>query len=136
MTDEDIRRRRYRRIRAGAAQDEIEYIYPISWIVYLDTTVAISAGTPNYIAINSFDDDFNIGDTWRITWDGVDYVLTPHYAPDNQTLIIGNFGIEDPLYDDGSGVPFYAFKYSAYVCAFGTHHAPGTITLKIEKRYN
>lgn len=134
LTDEEIRRRRYRRIRAGAAQEDLLYFYPELWTVWYEGSVVISSGTPNFITIYPFSGTFDIGDIWRITWNGTEYILPTHYAPDNQTIIIGNIGIAYPAYDDGSGVPFFAFKSAAYRIVFNTNDPTGTITLKIEEQ--
>ena len=103
-----------------------------TWTTLFDDNVTINSGSPNYISISSFNENIGAGELWRVTFDGVEWTLTPEYS--NQ---LSNYGIGNGTFVDGSQnptCPFFAYKGGATTLLIGTTHAVGIIPLKIEKQ--
>lgn len=98
--------------------------------VIYDGTVSIVTDNPNYATINTTE-TISDGDVWQITWAGTTYELTAAYSSIMSAYCFGNVDIETGG-DDGSGVPFYAYKYRPNILAFGTN-ATGQVSIKIVK---
>lgn len=102
------------------------------WLTLYSDTATIVADNPNYIAINNFTETIEEGDTWRVTWNGDTYTLTPIY--DSEVgWGIGNPG-EGGGTDDGSGVPFIMYKRTASQLVFATSEPAGSVQLVIERQ--
>ena len=100
--------------------------------VIFEDVETIVADTPNFVAINDFEENIEEGDSWRITWNGKSYTWTAVYNSITG-YYIGNPGAAG-LDDDGSGAPFVMYKTKPTQVAFATTDPAGEITLKIEKR--
>jgi len=102
------------------------------WLTLYSDTATIVADNPNYIAINNFTETIEEGDTWRVTWNGDTYTLTPVY--DSEVgWGIGNPGAGGGT-DDGSGVPFAMYKRKASQLVFVTSEPAGSVQLVIERQ--
>lgn len=102
--------------------------------VLFDGTANIVADTVNYVALNDISTTIEVGDTYRVTWNGIASTLTAKNTKinGNTIVVIGNPGADGGT-DDGSGLTYCGYKYSATVLAFGTTEPAGKITLKVEK---
>lgn len=106
------------------------------YITLYDNEAVIASDNPNYIWINNMPEEINVGDRYRITWNNTTYTKTAVYDTvigPSYGNVIGNPSILNGT-DDGSNVPFCAFKYPSddNVMVISTTGS-GTITLKIEK---
>lgn len=108
------------------------------YIVLYDNSATITSDPDvNYIWINNQPEAINVGDRYRVTWNGTAYTTTSV----NDSIIgqqYGNtFGNPSILggNDDGSNAPFCAFKasWSDNELIVSTSASVSTITLKIEK---
>lgn len=104
----------------------------IVWLTLYSDTATIVADNPNYIAINNFTETIEEGDTWRVTWNGDTYTLTPIYNSE-VGWGIGNPGAAGGT-DDGSGVPFVMYKRTASQLVFATSEPAGSVQLVIERQ--
>ena len=97
-------------------------------------TANIVQDTINYVALNDISTALEVGDVYRVTWNGIASTLTAKSVEidGNSVVVIGNPGT-DGATDDGSGLTYCGYKYSATVLAFSTTDSPGRITLKVEK---
>lgn len=102
--------------------------------ILFDGTANIVADTVNYVALNDISTTIEVGDTYRVTWNGIASTLTAKSIEINGNTIvaIGNPGTDGGT-DDGSGLTYCGYKYSATVLAFSTTEPAGKITLKVEK---
>ena len=105
----------------------------VTWDTLYEGSVTIVSSSPNYIAINNFSETINEDETWRITWDGVEYVCTPQYSSQIGGCFIGNSTIVGGS-DSGNNEPFWAYKRTATQLAFSTNQSTGTIALVIERQ--
>lgn len=103
-------------------------------VVLFDGTATIRSDAPNYIILSNITDVINVGDKYRVSWNGtVTTLIAKSTEFDGEdVVIIGNPGVNGGT-DDGSGLTYYGFKYSATALVFGTTDAAGDITLKVEK---
>jgi hypothetical protein len=99
-------------------------------------TIKTDSSGVNYLTFSSTD-VLAVGDTYRVTWNGVPTTLIAKSATvaGGTHTIIGNPGVEDGA-DDGSGLTYYGYKYNSSTFAFGTTDTTGTISLKVEKKTN
>lgn len=97
-------------------------------------TANIVQDTINYVALNDISTAFEVGDVYRVTWNGIASTLTAKSVEidGNTVVVIGNPST-DGATDDGSGLTYCGYKYSATVLAFSTTDSAGRITLKVEK---
>ena len=105
----------------------------VTWDTLYEGSVTIVSSSPNYIAINNFSETINEDETWRITWDGVEYVCTPQYSSQIGGCFIGNSTIVGGS-DSGNNEPFWAYKRTSTQLAFSTNDSAGTIALVIERQ--
>lgn len=106
-----------------------------TWETMFDSTSTIVADNPNYIAINNFTDTIGENEVWRVTWNGTTYTFTSVYEPNViQTYYIGNMGVVDSQYDDGSGATFLFYKRTSSQLVAVTSDNAGVITLKLERQ--
>lgn len=106
------------------------------YVTLYDNSATIASDDPNYIWLNNMPEEINVGDRYRITWNNTVYTKTAVYDTaigSSYGNVIGNPAILNGT-DDGSNVPFCAFKYPSddNVMVISTTGS-GTITLKIEK---
>ncbi len=106
------------------------------YVTLYDNSAEIASNNPNYIWINNMPEEINVGDRYRITWNGTVYTKSAVYDSiigQQYGNTVGNPAILNGT-DDGSNVPFCAFKYPSddNVMVISTTGS-GTITLKIEK---
>ena len=100
-----------------------------TWETYYDSTVTASS---NGFAIQSLSSlYFASGETWRVTWDGVEYICTPNIH-EGWLWYIGNHNLTDGT-DDGTGEPFCLYNYGGGALN-GVARTTGTHTLKLEKQ--
>lgn len=104
-----------------------------TWETEFDGSATIVSSSPNYIALNNFNEPFQEGETWRMTWNGTPYVYTTEYSSAISGYYIGNPGIVGGE-DDGSGATFWAYKRTATQLSIATTDSPGTVALVIEKQ--
>ena len=105
----------------------------VTWETLYEGNATIVSSSPNYIAINNFSETIGEDETWRITWNGVEYVCTPQYSSQIGGCFIGNSTIVGGS-DSGNNEPFWAYKRTATQLAFSTNQSAGTITLVIERQ--
>ena len=94
---------------------------------YFDDSITIDA----YISIPSLSDlYFAEGETWRVTWDGVEYICdTAIYQ--GWLWTVGNQSLAST--DDGVNEPFVLYNYGSGAMN-GNARTGGTHTLKLEKQ--
>ena len=94
---------------------------------YFDDSITIDA----YISIPSLKDlYFAEGETWRVTWDGVEYLCdTAVYQ--GWLWTVGNQSLAST--DDGVNEPFVLYNYGGGAMN-GNARTGGTHTLKLEKQ--
>lgn len=102
------------------------------YTVLYSGTATIVSSTPNYVTVNNFSELINEGETWRITWNGTEYVCIAKYSSQVNGGFIGNSTIVGGA-DSGNNEPFWAYKRTDTQLAFSTTDSAGTITLKVEK---
>lgn len=102
------------------------------WLTLYSDTATIVADSPNYIAINNFTETIEEGDTWRVTWNGDTYTLTPIYNSE-VGWGMGNPGAAGGT-DDESDVPFVMYKRTASQLVFATSEPAGSVQLVIERQ--
>ena len=105
----------------------------VTWETLYEGNATIVSSSPNYIAINNFSETIGEDETWRITWDGVEYVCTPQYSSQIGGCFIGNSTIVGGS-DSGNNEPFWAYKRTSTQLAFSTNQSAGTIALVIERQ--
>ncbi len=105
----------------------------VTWETLYEGNATIVSSSPNYIAVNNFTDVIGEGETWRITWGGVEYVCTPQYSSQIGGCFIGNSTIVGGS-DPGNNEPFWAYKRTSTQLAFSTNQSAGTITLVVERQ--
>lgn len=107
----------------------------VTWETIYDGNVTIVADSPNYVAINNWaptHPTFEDGQTWRVTWNGTEYVCPVKTA--QSTAYIGNAQIVG--YSDTSNEPFFAYMRTSTQLSFATTDSAGTITLKMELQHD
>lgn len=94
---------------------------------YFDDSITIDA----YISIPSLSDlYFAEGETWRVTWDGTEYICqTQNY--EGWMWTVGNQSLAST--DDGINEPFLLYNYGSGAMN-GNARTGGTHTLKLEKQ--
>lgn len=105
----------------------------VTWETLYEGSATIVSSSPNYIAINNFDEVIGEDETWRITWDGTPYTCTAVYNSQISGCYVGNAHIVDSGSSD-TGEPFWAYKRTATQLAFSTNQSAGTIALVIERQ--
>ena len=105
----------------------------VTWETLYEGSATIVSSSPNYIAINNFSETIGEDETWRITWDGVEYICTPQYSSQIGGCFIGNSTIVGGS-DSGNNEPFWAYKRTSTQLAFSTNDSAGTIALVIERQ--
>lgn len=105
----------------------------VTWETLYEGSATIVSSSPNYIAINNFPETIGEDETWRITWDGVEYVCTPRYSSQIGGCFIGNSTIVGGS-DSGNNEPFWVYKRTVTQLAFSTNQSAGTIALVIERQ--
>ena len=94
---------------------------------YFDDSINIDA----YISIPSLSDlYFGEGETWRVTWDGVEYICTTTQYQ-GWLWTVGNQSLAST--DDGVNEPFLLYNYGSGAMN-GNARTGGTHTLKLEKQ--
>ena len=94
---------------------------------YFDDSITIDA----YISIPSLSDlYFAEGETWRVTWDGVEYICTTTQYQ-GWLWTVGNQSLAST--DDGVNEPFLLYNYGSGAMN-GNARAGGVHTLKLEKQ--
>ena len=94
---------------------------------YFDDSITIDA----YISIPSLSDlYFAEGETWRVTWDGVEYICTTEIYQ-GWLWTVGNQSLAST--DDGVNEPFLLYNYGGGAMN-GNARTGGTHTLKLEKQ--
>ena len=111
---------------SGASEPGYETLY--------NGNATIISDNPNYAVVNNFNYAIQQNDTWRFTWNGTEYSLESWYdGTVSNSYVFGNPGAVDPSGDDGSGVPFLAYKRNSTQLAFATSSSAGSISLKVER---
>ena len=105
----------------------------VTWETLYEGSATIVSSSPNYIAINNFSETIGEDETWRITWNGVEYVCTPQYSSQIGGCFIGNSTIVGGS-DSGNNEPFWAYKRTATQLAISTNESAGTIALVVERQ--
>ena len=105
----------------------------VTWETIYNGNVTIVSDSPNYVVINNFTDPpLRDGQTWRVTWNGTQYICPVEIGTDQaQTRFIGNKGIVGYTGDD-SNEPFFGYMRTSTQLAFVTTDSAGTIPLKME----
>lgn len=94
---------------------------------YFDDSITVEYG----ISIASLADlYFAEGETWRVTWDGVEYICTPEVYQ-GWLWTVGNQSLAST--DDGVNEPFLLYNYGGGAMN-GNTRTGGTHTLKLEKQ--
>lgn len=94
---------------------------------YFDDSITVESG----ISIASLADlYFADGETWRVTWDGVEYICTPEVYQ-GWMWYIGNESLTGSGTDTGE--PFVLYNYGGGAMN-GNARTGGTHTLKLEKQ--
>lgn len=94
---------------------------------YFDDSIMVEDG----ISIASLADlYFADGETWRVTWDGVEYICTPEVYQ-GWLWTVGNQSLAST--DDGVNEPFLLYNYGGGAMN-GNTRTGGTHTLKLEKQ--
>ena len=93
---------------------------------------SITAASDKSISIPSLSSlYFASGETWRVTWDGTEYICHPNIH-EGWLWYIGNHGLTDGT-DDGVSEPFCLYNYGGGALN-GMARTSGTHTLKLEKQ--
>lgn len=94
---------------------------------YFDDSITIG----DYVSIPSLSDlVFAEGETWRVTWDGVEYIC-PTQIYQGWLWTVGNQSLAST--DDGLNEPFCLYNYGSGAMN-GNARTGGTHTLKLEKQ--
>ena len=107
----------------------------VTWETVYDGNVTIVADSPNYVVINNWVPTHPIfadGQTWRITWNGTEYVCPVKVQ--QGTIYIGNAQLVG--YSDTSNEPFFGYMRTSTQLAFVTTDSAGSITLKMELQHD
>lgn len=135
-------------VKVGSASDDDSVIAVTgtatsgTWVLLYDGSKQIVASSEtdnkfNYLAITDLSDSMSVGDTYRVTWNGVETVLVAKEftEPDSQTVVlIGNPGVAYPESDDESGLGYFAYYYETGILVFGADLQVGTtVSVKVEK---
>ena len=105
-----------------------------SWEEEFNSNVTIISDNPNYIVVNNYNGSFHGGETYRVTWNGTEYVCQTQAESGSTTYdgyYIGNNGL---VGETDTGEPFLIYKRTATQLVGVTNQSPGQITLKIEKQ--
>lgn len=82
-------------------------------------------------SITSVTDDFYENETWRVTFDGTEYIFTTQYSELFGLWYIGNMDI---IYDQAStGDPIVCYNAAGFIMG-NSYLADGTHTLKLERQ--
>lgn len=98
---------------------------------YFDDTIEVASGAG--ITITSLADlYFSNGETWRVTWDGTEYICAPAIYQ-GWLWTLGNQNIPTGSDDGVTGEPFCLYNYGGNALN-GNARTAGTHTLKLEKQ--
>lgn len=111
----------------------------VTWETIYDGNVTIVTDSPNYAVINNWAPTHPIfadGQTWRVTWNGTEYVC-PVKETEYQGapfIYIGN--AQQVGAQDQSNEPFFAYMRTSTQLAYITADPAGSITLKMELQHD
>ena len=75
---------------------------------------------------------FHVGETWRVTFDDVEYICEAAWYEDAEVVYIGNINLASGV-DDGDGMPFGFYNLGWAGALTGDARENGTHSLKLEK---
>ena len=140
MTNEEIRRRRYRRIIAlGGSSSDTGSASPGTWVTLFDADVETYREyyeEYGYIYIEDIDWTIEEGVTYKVTGllhSGITVAHKNPNTPYDNTVYIGNLGLYDPAQDDGSGYEFCGYNDTPTTLIIDNTDPAGIVHLKIEK---
>ena len=104
----------------------------VTWDTVYNGGVTIYSSNPNYAIIQNFTPALAADQTWRITWNGNEFIYSTEYSSQLSSYYIGNPSVVGGT-DDGSGATFFGYMQSGNL-TFATTNSVGGITLKMERR--
>lgn len=107
----------------------------VTWELMADQDVTVVTSTPNYFVINNYTTPFSADETYRVTWDGTEYICQTKAIPEGtyDGYYIGNYALAVSG-GENTGEPFFIYRDRATRIAAVTNYSAGTVHIKIERQ--